>query len=69
MNYETIAQVEETNPAPVPRRPKLRLRVLVVEDDQIMRRLNTELLTCSGYEVDFAMNVLSPRRNGYEPTV
>ncbi|HTB83098.1 MAG TPA: response regulator [Candidatus Sulfotelmatobacter sp.] len=40
----------------MPRRPKLRQRVLVVEDDQMIRRLNTEVLTCSGYEVDSAVD-------------
>jgi len=54
MNYKTIWQADETNLEPMSRRPKLRQRVLVVEDDQIIRRLNTEVLTCSGYEVDAA---------------
>jgi DNA-binding response OmpR family regulator len=56
MNYKDISQTDETTLAPAPRRPKLRQRVLVVEDDQIMRRLNTEVLTCSGYEVDSAVD-------------
>jgi DNA-binding response OmpR family regulator len=54
MNYKDISGAHEPNLVPLPRRPKLRQRVLVVEDDQIIRRLNTEVLTCSGYEVDAA---------------
>ena len=29
-------------------------RILVVDDDEDIRRLNTEVLSCSGYEVDAA---------------
>ena len=32
----------------------LRQRILVVEDDALIRRLNTGVLTCSGYQVDTA---------------
>ena len=30
------------------------LRILVVDDDEAFRRLNTEVLNCSGYQVDAA---------------
>jgi len=36
--------------------PNLRQRILVVEDDQLIRRLNTEVLTYSGYQVDSAVD-------------
>ena len=34
--------------------PNPRQRILVVEDDPAMRRINTEMLTYSGYQVDAA---------------
>ena len=40
--------------APFLREPNLRQRILVVEDDATIRLLNTEVLACSGYEVDAA---------------
>jgi two-component system alkaline phosphatase synthesis response regulator PhoP len=36
--------------------PKRRQRILVVEDDAVIRRLNTEILISSGYEADAAEN-------------
>ena len=33
-----------------------RQRVLVVDDDEMVRRLNAEVLRCSGYEVDTAID-------------
>jgi DNA-binding response OmpR family regulator len=38
----------------LPSPPALRQRILVVDDDPAIRRLNTELLTASGYHVDTA---------------
>ena len=40
--------------APFQREPNLRQRILVVEDDAVIRELNTEGLTYSGYQVDAA---------------
>jgi DNA-binding response OmpR family regulator len=34
--------------------PNLRQHILVVDDDPLIRRLNSEILTCSGYHVDTA---------------
>jgi DNA-binding response OmpR family regulator len=40
--------------APPQRQPKLRQRILVVDDDPLIRRLNSEVLIYSGYQVDTA---------------
>ena len=34
----------------------VRQRILVVDDDEMVRRLNAEVLRCSGYEVDTAID-------------
>ncbi len=44
---------EPVNP-PLGRKTSLRQRILVVEDDAAIRRVNTEVLTYSGYQVDTA---------------
>jgi len=49
MKDKTISQAGESNGAPLPR-----CRVLVVEDDSGLLRLNTEILKRSGYDVDTA---------------
>jgi DNA-binding response OmpR family regulator len=49
MKDKTISQAGESNGAPLPR-----CRVLVVEDDSSLLRLNTEVLKRSGYDVDTA---------------
>jgi DNA-binding response OmpR family regulator len=41
-------------PAKFTREPNPRQRILVVEDDKMIRRLNCEVLTHSGYHVDTA---------------
>lgn len=38
------------------RQPNLRQRILVVEGEEDIRRLNSEVLICSGYQVDTAEN-------------
>jgi len=54
MTAKNISQFE-TSPNPLlSRQPNARQRILVVEDDPMIRRLNTEVLTCSGYQVDAA---------------
>jgi DNA-binding response OmpR family regulator len=40
--------------APLQRQPDLRQRILVVDDDPLIRRLNSEVLIYSGYQVDAA---------------
>jgi DNA-binding response OmpR family regulator len=49
MKDKTISQAGESNGAPLPR-----CRILVVEDDSGLLRLNTEVLKRSGYDVDAA---------------
>ena len=52
MSAKNISQADD--PARAPLRPELnpRHRILVVEDDPDIRRLNTEVLICFGYQVD-----------------
>jgi DNA-binding response OmpR family regulator len=56
MNVDTIALSREPAGAllPSPAKPPPRHRILVVEDDSDIRRLNTEALLHSGYHVDAA---------------
>ena len=56
MNVDTIALTREPAGAALPAPAKLpaRHRILVVEDDGDIRRLNTEALLGSGYHVDAA---------------
>ena len=50
-----------------------RQRILVVEDDAVIRQLNTEVLTCSGYQVDAAEDGAAAwdalQRNNYDLVV
>lgn len=48
------AQIAEPASAPVQSRTNAPRRILVAEDDGDIRRLNTEILTHSGYQVDAA---------------
>ena len=52
MNTKSFPQVGEPASAPPHREPNPRQRILVVDDDALVRRLNTEILTYSGYQVD-----------------
>src|ERR1039457_4461243 len=54
MSAKNISQADD--PAHAPLRPELnpRQRILVVEDDPDIRRLNTEVLSYFGYQVDAA---------------
>jgi len=54
MNEESCPQTGVPYGAPSGRKPNLRQRILVVEDDSAIRRVNTEVLIYSGYEVDSA---------------
>jgi len=55
MKGNGISQAEgERANAPLRAQTKPTRRILVVEDDISLRRLNTQMLTCSGYEVDGA---------------
>ncbi|HWY32413.1 MAG TPA: response regulator [Candidatus Acidoferrum sp.] len=49
----TFSSAEPVNPPPG-HIPNLRQRILVVEDDAAIRRVNSEVLTYSGYQVDTA---------------
>ena len=44
---------QPANP-PLSRHPNTRQRILVVDDDFVIRRVNTGVLTYSGYQVDAA---------------
>jgi len=54
MTTKNILQVSEPDSAPLHREPNPRQRILVVEDDAAIRRVNTEILICSGFQVDTA---------------
>ncbi len=47
-----ISQTEQPAGTPLPRKPNPRQRILVVESEADIRRLNSELLVYSGYQVD-----------------
>ena len=48
-NGEAASETEAVVPASLPAVPPVRARILVVEDNPNIRRLNAELLTDSGY--------------------
>jgi DNA-binding response OmpR family regulator len=54
MTTTNILQLSEPDSAPLHGKPNPRQRILVVEDDAAVRRVNTEILICSGYQVDAA---------------
>ncbi len=54
MTAKRISQGAEPAGTPSPRQLNHRQRILVVEDDDDIRRLNIEVLACSGYKVDAA---------------
>ena len=54
MTAKNISQTDETADAPFQSQTSLFHRILVVEDDEDIRRLNTEVLAGSGYKVDAA---------------
>jgi len=54
MTAKYVPPSETTLASLLPRQPNVRQRILVVEDDPLIRRLNTEVLTYSGYLVDAA---------------
>lgn len=47
-------QIESPANTRLLRQPNSRQRILVVDDDAMIRRLNTEVLSCHGYQVDAA---------------
>jgi DNA-binding response OmpR family regulator len=49
-----VSESEKPTRTVLKRRPNLRQRILVVEDEADIRRLNAEVLICSGYQVDVA---------------
>jgi len=54
MNESMISQIAEPVGEPQQHYANASKRILVVDDDEDIRRLNTEVLSCSGYEVDAA---------------
>jgi two-component system, OmpR family, response regulator len=54
MNEKMISQAGTWAGAPLQRQPGLRQRILVVDDDPLIRQLNSEVLIYSGYQVDAA---------------
>lgn len=52
-NNSTVA---EWPAAERPSSDRVRERILVVDDNEMIRRLNAEVLRCSGYEVDTAID-------------
>ena len=52
--FQTGAAAGVWATAPLQCRPNLRQRILVVDDDPLIRRLNSEVLIYSGYRVDAA---------------
>ncbi|MDR3457696.1 MAG: response regulator [Verrucomicrobiae bacterium] len=54
MTAKYISQSETSPNTLLPRQPNSYQRILVVEDDPLIRRLNTEVLTFSGFQVDAA---------------
>jgi DNA-binding response OmpR family regulator len=54
MTTENFSQADQPASAPLHPEPNPRQRILVVEDDAAVRRVNTEVLIYSGYHVDAA---------------
>jgi CheY-like chemotaxis protein len=54
MTEKNISAAGAPASAPIECQPNSRQRILVVEDDAAIRRINTEVLTYSGYQVDAA---------------
>jgi len=54
MTTKYFSEAEDLTGALSVRQPNSRQRILVVEDDPLIRRINTEALTYSGYHVDAA---------------
>lgn len=54
--FQTGAVAEAWASAPLQRQPNLLQYILVVDDDLLIRQLNHEVLTYSGYQVDAADN-------------
>jgi two-component system OmpR family response regulator len=52
MTTKSISQIGEPTGTRFESQPNPRHRILVVDDDADIRRLNTEVLTFSGYKVD-----------------
>lgn len=56
MDGHSISPASATTRSPLASRPNSSRRILVVEDDADIRRLNTEVLVRHGYQVDAAEN-------------
>ena len=70
MRKKNILQAEELEDATLQYEANPRRRILVVDDDSDIRRLNTELLASSGYHVDSAEDGAvawdTLQQNGYD---
>lgn len=70
MNDNQILQTEKPAGAPLQPRPGPAPRILVADDEPLIRRLNTEVLVGSGYRVDVAEDGAvawdALQRNGYD---
>ena len=64
--FQTGARSGTWATAPLQREPALPYRILVVDDDPLIRRLNSEVLIYSGYQVDAAMASHQTVICGYE---
>src|ERR1035441_3653861 len=73
MTAKNISPSDAPVNAPLRCEPNPPQRILVVEDDAAIRRLNTEILTCSGYQVDAAGDGAAAwdalQRNNYDLVV
>jgi DNA-binding response OmpR family regulator len=56
VKYDGIPETGESGRMPLPGQKRPPYRILVVEDDPGILCLNTEMLICSGYHVDAAVN-------------
>src|SRR5664279_4806418 len=54
MSAKNMSQAGDLDGAALQRQPGPRRRILVVDDEPLLRRLNTEVLVDAGYRVDTA---------------
>jgi len=54
MTVECLSPAEDNLGTTAPRRLDLRQRILVVDDERLILRLNSNILKCAGYQADIA---------------